>query len=630
MAKVELALGNVRNAIGQLKRALEINHRFFGSSPNVAIIHLTLAQAYLKAQDVTQAEKEALTALNMYSKEVGKDSKFVAYAHRILGEIYLQAIDIEKAEDHCDKAHKILTQEYTTTPHFAEIGLLESKIQLQKKESLIALRKLWQARSMFIKFNMREKIQEVDQLLLSAYLMTNVEDWDRSVTSYQQYLRDFPDSIHNQLGVSLVQQLEYLVKDQQIIDPEILDIFCGAGFISQMLVRRENVNAIVVGVDGSEAMINEARVWQRRNNQSRNAFYQIPNECKNWNTQKYDFVTMHMGINQTDLRARHFLFQKILPSLDMECIVLFSTYAADFQFPEELEQIYQDINAASPFKKELFNQFDALGYNPGRCLEDSISPVFTKENIYTLSCFFELYGFQLMLSNVQDIPLLRVNRTWADRVAFTQIPVISRKVFNSEIPQTKWRRIQTPKDYSDVTYGTIVVAKRLSIPKNVPTIFSHVNVDFSHGHPVRYAASVVLKDRTGQILFPKRGSGARDHQGSWSMPSTFADEDKGLKGSLYESLQRNMNIRQNQISSLEPLSIRFSLRENPNGEKWIMAMCLFEGILDGEPELITPKYESYTWEDGPKFVSSLKSREMGDCTKSFRDLINCGLYDGTT
>ena len=625
IAKVELALGNAHNAITHLRQSLQINQRFFGSSPNVAIIHIALAQAYREAQNVLEAKREAFTALDMYKREVGKESKFVAYAHRVLGEIFLQEANLEEAKYHSQRAYDILRPKHAQTPHMAEVELLSARIQLQNHDNLNAVQKLWQVRSMFIKFKMREKLQEVDRLLLSGCLEINVEAWNKSVLPYKLYLQNFPESLHNQLGERLVQSLEEFIDNHQTAKPQILDIFCGTGFVSQKIVHRQKIDVDVVGIDGSERMIEEANLWQSAGSHKNHTFYKIPEKCEDWNNTKYNFATIHMGINQIDIRMRHMLFQHLLPRLDDECIILFSTYSADFQFPSEFEKNYPKINQTSPFKENLFRQFALLNYEPNRSLEDSVTPIFIKENLANLANFFEFYGFQLTPLNAHDNKILEVKRTWKDRATFTKIPVISQKVFGNELSQSTWTQLQPPKEYSDVTYGVVLSARRILKLKKIPTIFSHVNVDFLQGVPVKYAVSVLLKNNKGQILFPKRGVGARDYQGSWSLSSTFVDEDKGIKGSLYESLSRNMNIQESQISGLAPLSIRFNMRENSDGNKWIMAMCLFEGVLEGEPKLMGPKYESFVWEDGPRFVYSLKSQEMGDCTKSYRDLLNCGL-----
>jgi hypothetical protein len=58
-----------------------------------------------------------------------------------------------------------------------------------------------------------------------------------------------------------------------------------------------------------------------------------------------------------------------------------------------------------------------------------------------------------------------------------------------------------------------------------------------------------------------------------------------------------------------------------------MAMCVFEGTYDGKLELKSDKYQSFVWEDGPEFVNTLNSNEMGDCTKSYRDLLRSGELD---
>jgi hypothetical protein len=303
--------------------------------------------------------------------------------------------------------------------------------------------------------------------------------------------------------------------------------------------------------------------------------------------------------------------------------VLLTTYAADFTFPTHFEGEICGINRENPFKRVLFEQFNDIEYDPGN-FESSIAPVFTKEDFHNLSCFFELYGFRTVPSEGEQLDILRVQRDWKDRVAMTRIPVISTKVFGKVVPDEKWEKIKDLPEYKDDTFGTVIVAKRLERPTRVPTVFSHVAVDFAKGYPIRYAIAAALKNREGKTLFVQRGSGARDHNDAWSLPSAFADEGLGLLGSFHESLERNLGIAQEELGTLIPVSIRFNLRKEDDGEHWIIAMCLFEGEFGGTPDLRTDKYQTATWERGYSFISGLDSKRMGDCIKSYRDMIRCG------
>ena len=247
--------------------------------------------------------------------------------------------------------------------------------------------------------------------------------------------------------------------------------------------------------------------------------------------------------------------------------------------------------------------------------------MFTKEDYDNLAHFFDFYGFQLIPEREDQIDIFPVRRVWKDRLALTRLPVISKKIFGHSIPGYFWRQIGELPDYSDETYGAVFCAKRVRPLACVPAIFSHTNLDFRRSEPIHYAVAVALKDRDGKVFFVRRGSGARDYHDSWSLCSTFADPGVTLQECLLESLQRNLDIQADAVKDLTPRSIRFSPRISEKGEPWIMAMCLYGARLEGEPHLITPKYSEMVWEDGSRFIKKLDPDKMGDCIKSYRDLV---------
>jgi tetratricopeptide (TPR) repeat protein/ADP-ribose pyrophosphatase YjhB (NUDIX family) len=618
LAKAELCLGNMNKAINYLNESLKINQRFFGDSPNVALVYLTTAEAYLKLNNFEEAISNAEKALKMYIQEVGKHSKFVAFAYRVLAEIYLKSNQLEKAGEFCKKSFNILEQKYLETPHFTEVNFLNGKINLNKKEIKKALDIFWKTRSEFVKFRFPMYIKKVDEYIISALLQTDIADWDASVESYKKYLNEFPDSLHNQLGNKLVEILKKEIKTNKIENPKIVDIFCGTGFVSKQIAKMINSNVSVTGIDGSKEMIEESRKWEHPTTQNFN-FYNIPSECGKLENSKFRYVTLQMGIFQLDLRARHVLFQKLLEYLDDDCTILLTTYAADFEFPNYFEKDFPDINHTNPFKEKLFAQFQERNYNPCS-LGNSVCPVYTKENFHNLSCFFELYGFEIISSGKKKLDILQVERKWEDRIAFTRIPVISKKIFRTVVPDKVWASLRPMPDYYDKTYGALIKVKRKHVLTKIPVVFSHVNVDFTKGYPLNYAVAAILKNMAGKTLFLKRGEGAHDYINSWSLPSTFVDENVGMRGSLHESLERNIGIKKNEITSLSPVSIRFNLRKDKNGKNWIIVMCLFEGKLSGIPKPKTNKYQEIRFDDVSFIENEINPKEIGDCIKSYRDL----------
>lgn len=483
-----------------------------------------------------------------------------------------------------------------------------------------ALEMLWNIRAEIIASGMQEKIKEIDELLLYALLQDRVSDWDDSMENYKEYLENFPDSLHNQLGERLVCCLEDKIKSDEVIKPKILDVFCGTGLVSKKMAIHNFREGFIVGIDGSTRMINDCVEWRDFYGCECYDFYHIPSECMKIFDSKFRYVTMNMASFQLDLRARHFLFQRILGCLEDKCSFFFTTYAADFAFSKDIEGEIPYINKVNPFKGVLLERFRQIGYNPGE-LESMITPTFTKENLHNLSCFFEFYGFQLVPFGEKEKDFIIVSRNWRDRVTFSRIPVISKKIYGQIIPDKLWSEIGDMPEYEDYTYGAVIEASRKKKPKKMPLLYSGVKVDFTKGYPIRYVVGAVLKNKEGKTLFVQRGDGARDHKYAWSLPTSFADDGQGLFGAFYQSLEKNLGIQQNELVQLEPLAIRFNVRETNGADNWIIAMCLFQGSFNRMPDLKTDKYNAYVWEDGYRFLMGMNLDEMGDCTLAYIDMM---------
>ncbi len=401
----------------------------------------------------------------------------------------------------------------------------------------------------------------------------------------------------------------------------MLDIFCGNGAVSRAIHEHKLPVSAVWGFDGSPKMIAECECWRQQAKPADSQFFSHPDELCRSNAPRFQIVTINMGIFQLDLRARHFLFQRLLRHLSDDCVVIFTTYAADFEFSTEVAGQCLDVNADNPFKERFFGICRSLQYEPPCEYAEAIAPVFPKDNYHSLSCFFELYGFQLE-PKPKDLSVLPIERTWEDRIAFTSIPVISRKIFGEEMPDSVWKRMSEVDGGPDTTYGTVMRARRLRRNWNPGHCFSHAGVDFSKSLPIRLATALVIRSQRGRVLFAKRGEGARDFRGEWSLPSCFAQERKGgLEGNVRKSMDEHLGIRLNKINMLQPLSIRFSQRRG-DGSDWILAMCLFEGAL--EDEEVTPRTDKYSeviWKDAWSFLTRLERTSMGDCTKSYSDFL---------
>ena len=622
LAKVRIQQGKREEAVKLLETASEISRSFFGLSPSSAIIDLTIAEAQLMEGNPLPAEGLARKALEVFSNGMQKRNKFIAYAYRLIAEAQLLENRLNEAEDSLSEARKIIADRHLSeTPHAVQIKVVEGRIRLAQNKADEAEQRFWEARSEFLRFGMIAQVKEVDKLIVKAILSNGIEDWNHSAQPYQRYLDDFPHSLHNQLGKKLISELAKDMRDLPSEARTVLDVYCGSGFVSRKLAGEGLDGVQITGLDGSAEMINLSQRWRKDTVRDTHSFYVVPKECPELaRKRQFNAATCHMSVFQNDLRARHLLFQRILPQLSDTCKIWFSVYAADFRFPACFEDTYPAINQVNPFKARLFAQLEAIGCKQGS-LEAGVTPVFTKEDYDNLAHFFDFYGFQLIPEREDQIDIFRVRRVWNDRLALTRIPVISKKVFGRRISGYYWQQIGDLPGYEDETYGAVFCAKRIRPLAHIPVIFSHTNLDFRRDHPIHYAVAVALKDRDGRVFFARRGSGARDYNDSWSLCSTFADPGVTLQECLLESLQRNLGIQADAVKGLTPRSIRFSLRISEKGEPWIMAMCLYGALLEGEPRLISAKYSDMVWEDGPRFIQKLPSDKMGDCIKSYRDLV---------
>lgn len=621
LAKVRIKQGRLPEAIRLLEDASEIYHGFFGESPSSAIVDLNIAEAQLMAANPLPAESRAKQALVIYSTGMQKDNKFVAYAQRLIAEAKLLENNPDGAAESLSEAERIIAErKLTNTPYATQIKVVKGQILLARKQAAGAEQLFWEARSEFLRFGMVAQVKVIDNLIAKAILSIGIADWDHSAQSYQRYLDDFPRSLHNQLGRRLISQLAADLRGFPPTVRTVLDVYCGSGFVSRKLSSEDLDGVKVVGVDGSAEMIKISQRWEPHTTDNAYSFCVIPEECEKLADSKFNEVACHMSLFQNDLRARHFLFQRILSNLSDDCSIWFSLYAADFQFPACFEKTYPAINQVNPFKATLFSELAKVGYKQGS-LSASIAPTFTKENYDNLAHFFDFYGFQLLPEQEDRIHVIPVRRSWKEHLALTRLPVISKKIFGHSIPVHFWQRIGDFPDYADETYGTVFCAKRVRPLPSTPTIFSHADLDFRKNAPIRYAVAAALRDEAGRVLFVRRGFAARDYHGSWSLCSTFADPGVTLQECLLESLQRNLGIQASAVKGLKPRSIRFGPRISEKGEPWTMAMCLYEARLEGEARLVTTKYSEMVWEDGPRFIRNLDQREMGDCIKSYRDLI---------
>jgi len=628
LAKVKIRQGDFAEARRLLETSARINFEFFGPSPSSVVIDLNRAEAELAAGDPEAAGRLVEKVLAVLGESTQKESKFTAYALRVKAEADVMKGCLDQARAAVREAWRvILARGLSGTPHACQVKVTEGRVCLARGDSEEAERLFWEARTEFLRFGMIAAVKETDKLIRKAVLSHRIPEWDDSAAAYQRYLDAFPDSLHNTLGRELVRRL---VDDLQTLEPEarsVLDLYCGSGFISRELLRQECRDVRLVGVDGSSRMIELGRSWARDAHvDPAPCFALVPEECTQAEGTHFSRAVCHMGAFQNDLRARHLLFGQVLPHMSETSRVWLTVYAADFRFPTDFEAVYPEINEVNPFKERLFAELEKVGFKPGT-LDSGIAPVFVKEDWENLAHFFDFYGFKVVPEGQGMPDPLPIRRYWPDRVAFTRLPIISKKVFGRHVSGLYWARLAKPLDYYDMTYGAVIRADRVRTVDRTPMVFSHPDLDFTGGGPIRYAVAAVLRDRDGKVLFVRRGDAARDYQGAWSLCSTFADPGATMVDCLLESLQRNLGILPDQVSGLAPRSIRFSRRTSADGMPWIMAMCLYEGHLHAEPRLLSGKYSELSKASGGEFIGQLGVEPLGDCVKSYRDLLRCGIVE---
>jgi len=631
IADLESNFEMFKSAIENLRNSEKITQSFFGESSPLAMVYLAFSKVYHKKREYDSAMLFAKKAETIFNTIKNKNNFYYLNVYAAIAEILIEEEKITDAIKYLKYANEKFSSVKKSTflskeedaPWVEKLGLIECKILILQKKYNEAAPRLWGIKSKLLKRGNLIESKEVDRVLISC-LFRQGEKWDASAKAYKQYLIDFPESIHHKLGQQLIESLTRKVILSNVNrEAEILDIFCGTGFISEGISKRKHLNFKIIGLDGSKEMINHAKTLSSDGMYSNLSFINASKEYSLVQNEKFDFMTIQMGIFQIDLRNRHLLFQDLTQLLNEKCSFIFSVYSADFTFPEI--NFPPSINAVNSFKNFLFKEFRSVGFNPPTSLDESIKPVYTKENYHTLSCFFELYGFQLEPINIEDI--IEINRPWEERIAFTKIPVISEKIFGREIEDRKWKKVESsPKDYHDTTFGAILIANKIKHYDSRFRVFSHVNVDFTRGYEVKYAIAAVLRNDEGKTLFLQRGSGARDFNDSWSLPSSFADEGKGLLESYKISMKKNLGLDIEKLDKeLTPRSIRFNLRSDSE-KPWIMAMCVYSGTIGEQtPILQNKKYKEIRWEDSYSFINTnLRGKPIGDCIKSYRDLIQLG------
>jgi tetratricopeptide (TPR) repeat protein/ADP-ribose pyrophosphatase YjhB (NUDIX family) len=631
LAEVLRRQGRAEEAIGLLRQALHTHTRYYGSaSSNAALARTRLAEACADAGRLGEAEDYARKALKCHQDIFGPESSQCAYDRVVLSAARRAKAAREpdgpvrqkllcEARDAAARAVEALGRREKTVhlPRaWAEYGAVLSA--LGEREDAAA--NLWRARERYASLGLQHEVDRVDSLLLDDLFVNGSRDWAASAAAYDRFLQDHPDSLFRKLASRIVGWLAADLASRTRRDRAwVLDLCCGTGSIAAEL-RRQGVPVQLLGVD-SAAMtaIAEARCGGGQASGPGFAFRALRGDWvgalgRDGPGGSPDFVTMNLSIFQFAACDRHLLFRSLTRLLKPGAALYLSTASSDFEFPPEAGD---GLNSTNPFKELVYRAAERRGLEIGRPLHRAVAPVFPKDDRDSIRHLLWLYGFEL----ADDLPVVRHERTLAEHVAFTRLPVISRKCFGRELPPEFWDALvrDAPPGYADATHGTVLHALYRPVPGRPGALF-FVGPDQGGAAdtPLRFAAAAVLRDPDGQILLAKRGEAARDFRGSWSLPSAGADPGVLLDESLRRSLRQHLGIT---ALGLKLVSVRVAPRQDADGSRWRIVMCLFEGEAVGTPRLAGRKYDA-TRRVRPAEIHDSEefSGAQGDCFASYRDL----------
>ena len=109
LGNVKTAMGRREEALGNLKRALEIKQMTLEKdSKELGVAYRDLAEAYVSFLNFKEALPFGLKALEIHRKELGHNSVEVAHDRRILGVIYTGMEEHEKALEQNELSQKVL------------------------------------------------------------------------------------------------------------------------------------------------------------------------------------------------------------------------------------------------------------------------------------------------------------------------------------------------------------------------------------------------------------------------------------------------------------------------------------------------------------------------------------------
>jgi len=654
-ASILVLIGRPYEALACAKRALKLHERINSpDSPHAAIDHVRLAEIWLALRDPEKASRHIDSALKFYGRTA---SSRLAFAHTVEARIQAAMGDESEARKALEAALRLHTAKDPGL-HYIEFQATRAELELhwdKPEAARAALRCIdvanggagwmaapkeapaWQLHravsdelalstgprptfdawqnlaDRYARLGRAQSADRVENLVLHNSAESAMSIWGDSVDAYDRYLDDHPHCLHHRLAARVVDELQTC----GVRNGWVLDFGSGTGLLGQHLTQATS-GLSLLGIDIGP-FVARARTrdigaphcervylslegdWAaeaRRTLQSRNG--------------RLAAITLNMVLFQLSPAERAAVLRRLASLAQPGTVLLITTHAADFKFGDT------EADGDNPWKGRIFALMKRELNDAGaRTYAESIQPVQAKDTLDTIKSLLAHSGFALMGRGSPDA--FEVERPAADRLQFSRIPAIERKIFGRRMEARFWKILATrlseqAPDYHDTTWGVCLMALAVEVDPSV-TIDVDDRVKGKH-LPMKSAAAVVLRDRKDRVLLAQRGA-RREFPGFWSLPSTYQAEGELLVESMRRALAQRLDIR---VGDLRLVGRRLNARED-----WRILMHLFEACFDGEPVLDPDKYVDSKWVDERVYLQNDLSRtpdaEQGDCMLAWKTLV---------
>jgi class 3 adenylate cyclase/SAM-dependent methyltransferase len=494
----------------------------------------------------------------------------------------------------------------------AQRCLMDAESALAEGDGAKARNHMWRLRELTVRRQTEHSLIELDQRIRETIFKTDSRPWAGSATDYQRFLAEFPSCLQARLVEYIGAQLRMAAYSRNI--HRVVDLCCGTGLLASTLDRL-GARIPVIGYDIPEMITLAEQSWNNsaKRNSTGHEFHDIGDLFKCdplGNAGLFDAAVMSMALFQFGLRERFTLLMPFARFFRSGALFWISDQAPDFMFPDSR------LNEDNPFKFELYKAWAQLNYVPDRNQKQAIRPTFRKDTTDNIRHLLGCCGFSL-LTTAESLPLIESQRTIDERISFTKMEVISKRVFGKPIPQKWWDRARKKlARYKDSICGTVLLAKKTG--PAAPHLFIATPAPPQKTEEVVFSAAAVLRDDKGNILITKRGSIGplvRNFPNTWSLPSSNARPGKDLATGLKESVQRHLSMELHEIS---PHAVRISKRADT-----LCVMVLYTGSWGGEVQLRDRKYTQIKW-CRKKEVLDLDGGcgDQGDCLTCLQDVLH--------